>query len=236
MTSEFQGSPVVYYYPDCNLSVSTYDPINSLPAPLTKTKTNSALHCALWTSCLWPSYSPLICWDFWTVCFPWLSLMKPGWPPRLCFPCTFSSRGKHHFLEPLVPWARRWGASSLYFTAISRIQPLTKLPASVKSVCPAQPPFPLPTLPPAFPTDLFTSCTEVFSSQLRLCCPQRPRHCHLLCHLSDPHHLTFWFIITPYLAVYDHVPLCYMQDLSSQYTWWLLESHLWREVFPVYFV
>lgn len=89
--------------------------------------------------------------------------MKPGWPPRLCFSCTFSGRRNcaslsHLFLRPedrrlLLPTP----------AAASRTVPLGKPSASVKPKCPAAPSL---TPPHTAICGFSTLCCEDFSSLL----------------------------------------------------------------------
>lgn len=98
--------------------------------------------------------------------FPMTSQMKPGCPPRFCFPCTFSG-GRDFPSLTTRPSGWKTGSDFLGLHGL-RTFPPTQPSASTKHVRPAEPPFLLLTRSFACTPGFSTLCTEDFSSQLRL--------------------------------------------------------------------
>lgn len=165
--------------------------------------------------------------------------MKPGWSPRLCFPCNFSSRRNFAYLNHLSLSGQRGGSFLVLHCCFQDVSPgktscfceghLSCWTALNPSSCChlllplilslyAQIFFFIPTLLSTCSdsdTQWILSCLttspwlEVFSISHRPCPCQGLHHPH---HLSDHHRQTFQ-LIAPFLQFCDHFLLYY---LSSQ--------------------
>ena len=134
----FNSSSIFHYYPECNLCATKYALVSSLPATLTQTKNQPSTVPSGPSTCghRIPLESPGTSGMVVSHDSLWL---KPGWPPRLCFPCTFSGRRNFAYLSHLF---LRPGDRSLLLstpTAASGTVPLGKPSTSVKPKCPAEP-------------------------------------------------------------------------------------------------